>query len=87
MEPGGGGEDPVARGAEIFSSTCAACHGADLEGVVGPALGAGSTIAGMDDATVIGIIADGRGTMPAWDGVLSAEEIEAVLAFLRSEQG
>ena len=28
-----------------------------------------------------------QGSMPAWGGVLSAEDIEAVIAYLRSEQG
>jgi len=84
-EPGGGGL--VAQGADVFSAKCAVCHGANLEGSVGPALGAGSVIAGQDDATVEAVIVDGRGGMPTWGGVLSAEDIEAVIAFLRSEQG
>jgi len=84
-DPAAGG--PVPQGAEIYSTNCAVCHGNDLQGGVGPGLGAGSVIAGQDDAAVRAVIADGRGGMPAWGGVLPAEEIDAVIAFLRSEQG
>jgi mono/diheme cytochrome c family protein len=84
-EPGEGGQ--VAQGEEIYVSSCAVCHGADLGGVVGPALGAGSVIAGQDDATVRAVIVEGRGAMPSWGGALSDEAIDAVIAFLRSEQG
>ena len=77
----------AAQGAEIFSTSCGGCHGSDLQGGVGPALGAGSVIAGRADAAVQAVIEDGRGGMPAWGSVLSTEEIEALIAFLRSEQG
>ena len=84
-EPGEGGV--VALGASVYSTNCAACHGPDLGGVVGPALGAGSVVAGQDDDTIRQVIVEGRAAMPSWGNVLSAEEIEAVIAFLRSEQG
>lgn len=84
-EPGEGGL--VAQGQDIYTTNCAVCHGADLGGVVGPALGAGSVIAGQDDAMVADVITNGRAAMPAWGGALSAEDIEAVIAYLRSEQG
>jgi len=82
-----GTDDLTAQGAEIYSTNCAACHGNDLQGGVGPGLGAGSVVAGQDDAALQSVIADGRGGMPAWGSVLSADEIEAVIAFLRREQG
>jgi mono/diheme cytochrome c family protein len=84
-EPGEGGL--VAQGEAVYEASCAVCHGADLGGGVGPALGAGSVVAGQDDATVSDVIVNGRASMPAWEGVLSAEDIEAVIAFIRREQG
>lgn len=83
--PGEGGL--VAQGEDIYRSSCAVCHGADLGGVIGPALGAGSVIAGQDDATVTDVIVNGRASMPAWGGQLSGEQIEAIVAFLRAAQG
>lgn len=82
--PGEGGL--VAQGDGVYSAKCAVCHGADLGGAVGPALGAGSVVAGQDDETIRTVIVEGRASMPAWAGVLSAEEIDAVIAYLRSEQ-
>jgi mono/diheme cytochrome c family protein len=77
-------------GAAIFKSKCAMCHGAD---------GAGQTAMGrsmklrdlrspdvqkQDDAALGKIIAEGKDKMPAYQDKLSADEIGAVVSFIRA---
>ena len=72
--PGGQqGGDPQ-RGAAIFATTCAGCHGAEAAGGVGPAL-RGS---GLRAAQVEAVVAAGRGTMPA--GLVSGQDAADVAA-------
>ncbi len=79
------GEDPaqVAAGEEIFNSNCAGCHGADGTGTSSgrPLTG----IAGQEpDRTVhIASVTDGKGGMPAFGAGLSADEIDAAVAYAR----
>jgi len=69
-------------GAKIFKSKCAMCHKIDTK-KVGPAVKAMNT-----DAEVLrSTITDGRKMMPKYSGKLSAEEIDAVVAYLKSQQG
>lgn len=80
---GGGGEDP--DGAEIYQDNCAACHGADGSGGSGPSL---LGVAGHHSIEeLIDIVANGRAGMPAWEGVLSPEEIEAVVDYVATFEG
>ena len=73
-------------GAVIYTRTCATCHGADLGGGVGAALGAGTAAAGLSDAQLRAIIRDGVPGMPP-SRSLSEEQLDALIAFLRQEQG
>ncbi len=87
--PAEGDEEPGAeteQGAEVYASNCAACHGAELEGGIGPALGAGSGAAAMTDEDLTGVITGGEGAMPGFGSTLTAEEIAGAVAFLRSVQ-
>jgi len=69
-------------GAKIFSKKCKMCHKVDKK-KVGPAVKAMNT-----DAEVLrSVIADGRKMMPKYSGKLSAEEIDAVVAYLKDQQG
>lgn len=77
-----------ASGAEIYSASCARCHGADLAGSgVVPALGAGSAAAELDDDALLLTIDRGRGRMPSFGSQLSAEQMDRVVAYLREQQG
>lgn len=82
----GGGPD----GAALYKSKCAMCHGPD---------GAGQTPMGKNmklrdlrsadvqkqtDAELAKWIADGKGKMPAYKSKMSAEEISALVAFIRT---
>jgi mono/diheme cytochrome c family protein len=69
--------DP-ARGANVFATTCAGCHGADAQGALGPAL-RGS---GLSADQVEGVIASGRGVMPA--GLVAGQQAADVAAYVAS---
>jgi len=75
-------------GQAVYESNCVACHGADLSGGVGKPLDAGSPAAGGPDEELLNTITNGvAGTaMPAWGDQLSAEEITAVVSYIRSVQ-
>lgn len=69
--------------AEVYALNCARCHGAELEGGLGPALGAESRADDMEDAELIAIIAEGRNSMPPWGDKLSPEQITDLVALVR----
>ena len=79
-----------ADGAAVYKAKCAMCHGAD---------GAGKTPMGKNmnlrdlgspevqkqtDAELVKWIADGKGKMPAYKGKISAADIDALVAFIRT---
>lgn len=78
--PSGGG-DAVAllTGERIYATQCVRCHGAEGEGGIGVRIGGG--------AVQLRIIAEGRGTMPAFATTLTAEEIRAVPDYERELLG
>jgi mono/diheme cytochrome c family protein len=79
--------DP-ANGATLFTANCAACHGENAEGgSIGPTL-VSAELKAQDDDFYRQVILKGReGTaMSAWEGRLSAQEIEDIIAFVRSKQ-
>ena len=86
-------------GAQIFATTCAACHQAQGEGTnTYPPL-AGSEWVNGPESRVVRIILHGlvgdvevqgnvyNGAMPAWGPTLSDEEIAAVATYIRSSFG
>jgi mono/diheme cytochrome c family protein len=80
------GGDP-AKGATVFQN-CAPCHGEDAQGgSIGPTLVSAEMKAKDDDYYRQTLINGIEGTaMTAWSGRLSAQDIEDVIAFLRSKQ-
>lgn len=74
----------MSRGEQIFVSSCAACHGAQGEGLIGPGFAGNSALARND--LVIPMILDGfpEHGMPAWRDRLSDWEIAAVATFIRN---
>jgi cytochrome c55X len=85
--PAPAGGDP-ANGATVFAANCSGCHGSDAAGgAVGPTLVSAELAAQSDDFFRQTILNGRPGTaMPAWQGRLSDQEIEDVIAFLRSKQ-
>lgn len=77
----------MSRGQQVFVSSCAACHGAQGEGLIGPGFAGNSALSRND--LVIPMILDGfpEHGMPAWRGRLSDWEIAAVATFIRNSWG
>ncbi len=75
-------------GAVVFDQRCAACHGADAEGLIGPGLRDNAFIQSETDEGMVAFEKAGRPQlgMPAWEGILSEGEIRAVVEFLRTLQ-
>ena len=82
--------DQATAGAAVYSQACAACHGAQLEGVAAPALkgsnfGEMSTAQGLTVDAMLDVIAN---TMPQSDpGSLKPEEFSAVTAYILQQNG
>ena len=77
--------DPVLiAGRAIFIDRCASCHDADGSGTgSGPRLNRGRLLQAypnLDDAAAV--VSKGRKRMPAFDGLLTAGEIDAVLRYI-----
>jgi cytochrome c551 len=81
-----GGPSADASGAEVYDQVCARCHGADLEGRVGPALGPGSNAASAPDEYLYTTIQRGRGSMPSFSRTLDEGQIDRVVSYLRAQQ-
>lgn len=73
------------KGREVYDLHCAACHG--INGVspdpMVPNFADGDALFLMD-AELVQRIGDGNDTMPAFRGLLSADEIRDVIAYLRT---
>ena len=86
----------VARGRDIYAKACANCHGANLEGQPGWRTRRGLAPAHDEtghtwhhpDKMLLQVVRDGTvrmgGTMPAFRGVLTEEEMLAVLSFIKN---
>jgi len=66
----------IAAGETVYSSSCSGCHGADGEGVSGPAL-AGHL---HGESEILEIVFNGEGTMPPVN--LTDQEAADLLAYL-----
>jgi cytochrome c oxidase cbb3-type subunit III len=78
-------EDYVAKGKALYDERCAACHGAQGKGGIGPDLTAGTFKFGRDVSAVTASISEGRpGGMPEFKSQLTHEQIEAVAQFVLS---
>ena len=71
-----------AEGTEVFRTACVACHGEDGRGGHG---GGAPLDQVTDPALVAATVTDGRGSMPPLGGVLTAEQIRAVAAYVTTE--
>lgn len=82
-----GRPDDDAPGAEIYTQLCANCHGEDLGGGLGPALGPGSDSAEETDEFIEFTVMNGRGRMPSFSSSLDAEQLARLVAHIRVRQG
>jgi mono/diheme cytochrome c family protein len=73
-----GAADPAA-GVDVYLAHCAACHGEDAEGGLGPSLVGGYS------ADVLGAVTrNGKGSMPGFEALLSDAEMDQLIGFLLS---
>jgi cytochrome c6 len=77
-------------GGDIFKAKCAMCHGADGKGAtaMGKTLNlrdlGSADVQSQSDADLTGIITNGKGKMPKYDGKLSKDQINDVVKFIRT---
>jgi len=67
--------------AKLFDSKCKMCHNID-----GKKMGPGLKQMTTDAAVLKATITDGRKMMPQYDKKLSGEQIDALVAFIKSNQ-
>ena len=72
-------------GAQIYEENCATCHGERLR-PTGAAPDLKKLTADRKDFFEK-MVNDGKGQMPAWGGVISDEQREAIWAYIRSRAG
>jgi cytochrome c oxidase cbb3-type subunit 3 len=78
-------EDYIAIGKKEFAERCAACHGANAKGGIGPDLTRPKFTFGKSEAELTETITKGRpGGMPAFGNDLSHEKIEGLVQYIRS---
>ncbi len=67
---------------------CSRCHGIDLEGIedTGPALGARSDAVEDSDSRLANRIREGKDEMPRFGSVLTDEQIDLIVSYLRDVQ-
>jgi len=77
-------------GADTFKGKCAMCHGADGKGdtSMGKTLKlrdlGSADVQKQSDADLSGIITNGKGKMPKYDGKLTADQIKDVVKYIRT---
>jgi mono/diheme cytochrome c family protein len=81
------GPDADTFGVDLYSSACAHCHGSDLAGGVGPALGAASNAATLTDQQITDVIRIGPGAMTSFGDRFSQAQLDSLVDYLRTQQG
>jgi len=76
-------------GEQVYQSVCQACHMADAKGGTGaatiPALAKNARLAGA--AYPIMVVANGKGAMPGFSGMLSNAQMAGVITYVRTHFG
>ena len=70
----------VSSGASLFAANCANCHGANAQGGAGPRLAGSQRVANTE--MVRSTVQYGRGMMPGFGSLLSADELDSVVAYV-----
>jgi cytochrome c oxidase cbb3-type subunit 3 len=80
----------LAKGKEIFTNACAACHKADGGGLVGPNLTDDQWINGGGIKNVFKLISEGSKNNPsmvAWNKTLSSKDIQSIASYILTLKG
>lgn len=83
------GPEALAAGKVVYDTNCVACHGAALEGGVGPSLVDatwihGGTLEAIEKTITVGVPEKG---MLTWGPILGPEKIAQVTAFVHAQGG
>lgn len=80
--------DDSLDGRDLFVMACARCHGPELDGIEGvaPAIGRRSDAAEESDAWITGRIRNGEDEMPRFGRILTSEQIDLIVGYLREVQ-
>lgn len=79
----------ISEGASLYAAQCAACHGPQGQGLIGPNLADEYWIHGGSNVDFYQVISAGvvEKGMPPWEAVYTAEERGSLVAFVRSLVG
>lgn len=79
----------ISKGEALYRTTCAACHGDQGQGVVGPNLTDAFWIHGGKPEAVLASVASGypEKGMPAWKPTLGPEKVRLITAYVLSLKG
>lgn len=80
----------IENGKQVFAAKCAACHGENLQGLIGPNLTDNYWIHGKGTRKdIVAVIRTGVADkgMPAWETLLKPEELVAVAGYVYSKKG
>lgn len=83
------GAASVAEGKEIYAQNCVGCHGAALEGGIGPSLKDSVWIHGGSKEAILATITNGvtEKGMPNWGQMIGPEKVAKVTAYVITENG
>lgn len=71
----------IKLGKRVYGITCARCHGVDMVNTGGSTFDL-RTFPLDDKSRFVSSVLHGKGAMPAWEGVVTAEEVEALWAYV-----
>lgn len=80
--------EAVTAGEEVYKANCVACHGAELQGGIGPSLVDSTWIHGSKPEEIVATITNGVAAkgMPTWGPILGNEKVGEVAAYIISKQ-
>ena len=82
-QPAAQDKELIAAGAELYQDKCSECHG---ERLVNPGSSFDLKKLHADERPRFDAsVTNGKGQMPAWGGVLSAEQFDQLWAYIRSK--
>jgi polyvinyl alcohol dehydrogenase (cytochrome) len=84
-DSGDEGDDEESLGERVFRTSCSSCHGTRGQGAIGPSLVGVSRRLDEDEHRTI--VLEGVRQMPAFEDALTAEEIDAVIEYERTQLG
>ncbi len=78
------GDAVLEQGRDVYIRQCASCHGSDGTGGRGTKFTDGAIVAAYPEvADQVAVVAEGKGSMPAFGGRLEEGELEAVVRYTR----